>query len=54
MIEFDFDKFKKSYGKLCPCLLPSRDTATLNNMCPCKSFLEDKKCRCGLFKEVKK
>jgi len=50
--EFDFEKFQKMHGKLCPCLIPRRDTAVQENMCPCKTFVKHGVCRCGLFKEV--
>ena len=53
-MRFDYGKFKKLYGKLCPCLVPSRETSVKDNMCPCTTFVEERKCRCGLFIEENK
>lgn len=49
--KFEHEKFKKYYGKLCPCLVPTKKTATQENMCPCKEFIENANCRCMLFVE---
>ena len=52
IIQFDFEKFKKQYGKLCPCILPSGTTVEIDWICPCREFRESGKCRCGLFKII--
>ncbi|MFW5746772.1 MAG: ferredoxin-thioredoxin reductase catalytic domain-containing protein [Nanoarchaeota archaeon] len=49
---FDFERFQKTHGKLCPCLVASKDTAQMENMCPCKEFVDTGKCRCMLFLPV--
>jgi len=53
IIEFDFDKFKKCYGKLCPCIVKSPENLIKENICPCKHFIETGECKCGLFKKGK-
>jgi len=50
--EVKLDKLQKHYGKLCPCLIPNRDTAVQDNICPCREFIDEGKCRCRLFVEV--
>jgi len=50
---FNLEKFQKHQGRLCPCLLPSKTTAIQSNICPCKEFITQGKCRCMLFKEIK-
>lgn len=50
-MKVDYEKFKKLYRKLCPCLIPNRENSIIDNMCPCKEFIDTAKCRCGLFKE---
>lgn len=52
MYEFDYERFKKLYGKLCPCLVINKENATHDNMCPCTEFVKDGKCKCNLFKQV--
>ena len=51
--EVDHEKLQQYYERLCPCLIPNRDTAIQENICPCRMFINEGKCRCGLFKEVK-
>ena len=46
---FDLDKFKKTYDKLCPCLILTKENDIDENRCPCKEFLKTGDCRCGLF-----
>jgi ferredoxin-thioredoxin reductase catalytic subunit len=46
---FDFERFKKTYGKLCPCLIANRENVNKDNICPCKEFVESGYCRCNLF-----
>jgi ferredoxin-thioredoxin reductase catalytic subunit len=50
--KFNFEKFQRGYKKLCPCLVPSKDTAIQENMCPCTEFTDNGACRCGLFVKV--
>jgi len=50
---FDFEKFQQHNGKLCPCIMPNRQTAIQDNICPCKEFIEEGKCRCMLFVKEK-
>lgn len=50
-MHFDFERFQKTYGKLCPCLIPNRENSIKDNICPCKEFIESGKCRCFLFEE---
>lgn len=52
--EFDFELFKKFRGKICPCLLVTRENAHIDNICPCKEFIEKGVCRCGLFNKKPK
>ena len=50
--EFELGKLQNNYNKLCPCLVKVRKNFCVDNLCPCKEFVETGKCRCGLFKEV--
>lgn len=47
--KFDFTKFKECEGRLCPCIVPSRDSCNSDNICPCDKFRKHGKCVCGLF-----
>ena len=47
--KFNFKRFQNQFGKLCPCIVPNRETAIQDNICPCKDFVKDKKCVCKLF-----
>lgn len=49
--KFNFERFQSTFGKLCPCLVPNKETAVQDNMCPCKEFRDSGKCRCMLFKK---
>lgn len=48
-----FSKLQDIYGKLCPCLIANKENSTIENMCPCDTFIDTGVCRCGLFVEVK-
>jgi hypothetical protein len=50
-MEIDFERFKETYRKLCPCLAPNRVNMKEENLCPCKTFIDTKRCRCGIFRE---
>jgi len=50
--EFKWSMFEKFVGKICPCLVLTRETAIQDNICPCKEFRETQVCRCNLFKKV--
>ena len=50
--EVELSKLQKHMGKRCPCLIPT-ETFEPENVCPCKEFVNEGKCRCNLFIEVK-
>ena len=52
MYKFDLDKAKLHIGGRCPCLIPT-DKYEPEHICPCKEFVNEGKCRCNLFVEVK-
>jgi len=45
-----FERLQKTAGKLCPCLVPNKETAVQDNICVCQTFLDTGVCRCNLFK----
>jgi len=45
------ERLLKTIGRLCPCLVPSRETSVHKNICPCTEFVDTGKCRCLLFVE---
>jgi len=49
--KFDLEKFRKFYGKKCPCL-PQHILDEEKVRCPCEEFMKEGKCRCNLFKKV--
>ena len=46
----EHNKLKEQFGKLCPCIVPTRKTAIQENLCPCKQFVLTGHCVCELFK----
>jgi ferredoxin-thioredoxin reductase catalytic subunit len=50
--KFDLDRFRKLFGKRCPCLIPN-ESNPIEEQCPCVEFRNTGKCRCKLFGELK-
>ncbi len=53
--EIDKERLARARGKLCPCLLPTKENENdqTGDFCPCAEFIVNDNCRCGIFKEVK-
>lgn len=54
-MKFDWYHFVNQYGVHCPCKIsdPESMADILSKTCPCDEFMDEGKCICGLFKEVK-
>jgi hypothetical protein len=50
--KFEYQELNKRFGKLCPCIVPNRENSKIENICPCKNFVNKEKCICGLFKKI--
>ena len=50
--EIDHNRLQKHVGKLCPCIVPTKETVIQDNICICKEFIKSGTCVCGLFKKL--
>ena len=48
----NFERLQRTVGKLCPCLVASKETAVQENICVCKEFIDTGVCRCLLFTKI--
>ena len=45
-------RLRQTLGKLCSCLIPSKENNKPENFCPCTEFIEQDRCRCKLFTPI--